>query len=104
MGIENAKRSTETRREPSFSIADFRSLAASGAHHSGDLLDLVRLDDVADLDVLVPVEADAALEALLDLGDVVLEAAQRADLALVDDAVVAQQPQLRVRGIVPSVT
>src|SRR6516225_9164611 len=63
-------------------------------HHSRDLLDLERLDHVADLHVLVAVEADAALEALLDLGDVVLEAPQRADLAFVDDAVVAQQAEL----------
>src|SRR5262249_3396782 len=59
-----------------------------------DLLDLERLDDVADLDVLVPVETDAALETLLDLGDVVLEPPERSDLALVDHAVVAQETQL----------
>src|SRR5262245_12893151 len=67
----------------------------SGVHHAGDLLDLEGLDDVADLDVLVPVEPDAALESLLDLRDVVLEAPQRTHLAFVDDAVVAQQAQLR---------
>src|SRR5262245_6214542 len=65
-------------------------------HPPGSLLDLEGLDDVADLDVLVPLEPDAALEALLDLGDVVLEAAQRPHLPLVDDAVVAEQPQLGV--------
>src|SRR5262249_21647419 len=63
--------------------------------YSADLLNLEGLDDVADLDVLVAVEPDAALEALLDLRDVVLEAAQRPDLPLVDHAVVAEQPQLR---------
>ena len=41
-------------------------------------------------------EADAALEPGLDLRDVVLEAAQRADLAFVDHDVVAEQPRLRV--------
>ena len=51
----------------------------------------VGLDDVARLDVLEPLEADAAVEAAAHLGDVVLEAAQRGDLAFVDDAVVAQQ-------------
>src|SRR5262249_13059045 len=67
----------------------------SGVHHAGDLLDLEGLDDVADLDVLVPVEPDAALESLLDLRDVVLEAPQRAHLALVDHAVVAEQSYRR---------
>ena len=40
--------------------------------------------------------ADAALEALRDLADVVLEAAQRAELALVDLDRVADQADLRV--------
>src|SRR5206468_8722957 len=57
---------------------------------------LVGLDDVAHLDVLVTVEPDAALEALLDLRDVVLEAPQRPDLAFIDHAVVAQQAKLRI--------
>src|SRR5216684_7922617 len=58
----------------------------------GQLLDLEGLDDVAVLDVLELLDADAALEALPNLGDIVLEVAQRADLSLQDDAVVAQQP------------
>src|SRR6516225_956910 len=62
----------------------------------GDLLDDERLDDVADTHVVEPIEADAALEAGLHLRDVVLEAAQRADLALEDDHVVTQQARLRV--------
>ena len=62
------------------------------------LLDDERFDDVADLDVVEPLEADAAFEARLHLGHVVLEAAQRADLAFVDDDVVAEQPRLRVAG------
>src|SRR5207248_1815923 len=56
------------------------------------------LDHVADLQVVVLVEADAALEAGLHLAHVVLEAAQRADLSLVDHDVVAQQARLRVAG------
>src|SRR3954465_7294673 len=40
----------------------------------GDALHGEDLDDVADLQVVVALEADAALEARLDLGDVVLEA------------------------------
>ena len=51
-------------------------------------------DDVADLDVVVLLEADAALEPGLDFRDVVLEAPQRADLALEDDDVVAEQTGL----------
>src|SRR5262245_4675747 len=61
-------------------------------------LDDKRFDDVADLDVVVLFEADAALEPRLHLGDVVLEAAERADLAFVDDHVVAEQARLRVAG------
>src|SRR6202142_4401892 len=63
---------------------------ASG-QRSRELLDDKRLDDVADLHVLIARDADAALEALLHLGRVVLEAAKRADLALVDDAAVADE-------------
>src|SRR6185503_13385819 len=56
------------------------------------------LDHVADLQVVVLLEADAALEAALHLADVVLEAAQRSDLAGEDDDVVAQQARLRLAG------
>src|SRR6187401_1761473 len=62
----------------------------------GDALHGEDLDDVADLQIVVALEADAALEARLDLGHVVLEAAQRAELALVDLDVVAQQAGLRL--------
>ena len=61
-----------------------------------DLLDLVRLDDVALLDVVEVLEPDTALVALHDLADVVLEAAQRRQLAVVDLHRVADQPHLRV--------
>src|SRR5690606_21278665 len=44
------------------------------------LLHLVRLDDVADLDVVVVTEADTALESFADLGDVILDPAQRRDV------------------------
>ena len=66
-----------------------------GARSSGeDRRDLFldeRLDDVARLEVLEAVETDAAVEAGAHLGGVVLEAAQRSDLALVDDPAVAHQ-------------
>src|ERR1700730_13411282 len=51
----------------------------------------IGLDEVAGFDVLETIEADAAVEPGAHLGDVVLEAPQRSDLAFVDDAVVAQQ-------------
>src|SRR5690606_13493499 len=40
---------------------------------------LVRLDHVTDLDVVEVLDADTALEPILDLVDVVLEATQRRD-------------------------
>src|SRR5712691_357103 len=60
-----------------------------------EFLDLERLDDVADLDVLEALDADAAFEALPHFGHVVLEVSQRADLAFVDHAVVPQQANVR---------
>src|SRR5690606_852476 len=62
--------------------------ASSGA---GDLADLVDLDQIAFLDVVVVGEAETALEALRDLPDVVLEATQRVDAAVVDDHAVPQE-------------
>src|SRR6266852_3303697 len=54
------------------------------------LLDLVGLDDVALLEVLVPVDPDAALESGQHFVDIVLEALETLDLALVDRFVVSQ--------------
>ena len=51
-----------------------------------DLARLVDLEDVAFLDVVEALEQDAALEALRDLADVVLEALELSDRRLVDDA------------------
>src|SRR5215218_5179872 len=70
-----------------------RSNRSRGGRHS---LHNEGFDDVADLDVVVLLEADAAFEPRLDLGHVVLEASQRADLAFVNDHVVAEQARLRV--------
>ena len=50
-----------------------------------DLFGAIAFDNVADLDVLVAVDTNAALVALLDRLDIVFEAAQRGNLALVDD-------------------
>src|SRR6266849_10545332 len=55
-------------------------------------------DHVPDLQVVEFVEADTALEAGLDLAHIILEAAERADLAGVDDDVVAEQACLRIAG------
>src|ERR1700760_3290776 len=65
-----------------------------------DLPLLVDLHRVALLDVRVVGEHDAALEAGEDLADVVVEAPQRADLAVVDDGAVADEAHLRAtRGL-----
>src|SRR6476646_2988620 len=70
-----------------------RSGRLAGCRHAfGD----EHFDDVAHLEVVVLVEADAALEPGLDFRDVVLEAAERSNLALVDDDVVAHQAGLGV--------
>src|SRR5512139_1689445 len=53
--------------------------------------DAERLDHVADLEIIVVLEAYAALEAGLDFADVVLEPAQRADAALEDLDAVADE-------------
>src|SRR5712671_3068061 len=59
---------------------------------AGDFLDLEALDHVADLDVLIILEGHAAFVAFAHLADLVLEAFQRLQGALVNDDVVAQQP------------
>src|SRR5262249_28543571 len=60
-----------------------------------DRLDLVHLDDVAVLDVVVPLDADTALVPGSDLTHVVFEAAEARHLAFVDDPVVAEKPYER---------
>src|SRR6186997_562476 len=59
-----------------------------------DLAHLVGLEDVAFLHVVEAIEQDAALEPLLDLADVVLEALELGDRALLDDRAVANYPHL----------
>src|SRR6059058_3056519 len=57
------------------------------------LADLEGLDDVLDLDVVERPQADTALVAVADLGDVVLEAPQRLHGEVVgDDGAVTDQP------------
>src|SRR5215468_5153371 len=63
---------------------------------------LERLDDVVDLDVVEAAQRDAALEALTDLGGVILEPAQRRDRrVLVNDGTVPDNPGL---GVAPDET
>src|SRR5438874_7585579 len=58
-------------------------------------LDDVALDDVADLDVVLVLEDDAALESDGDLTSVVLHAPERPDLAVVDRGPPTEEPCLR---------
>src|SRR5215208_5706221 len=62
----------------------------NGLGRDGDALHRKDFDHVADLQVVVILQADAALEAGLDLAHVVLEAPQRADLAFEHHHVVTQ--------------
>src|SRR6478609_7769275 len=73
--------------------------ARSGAR---DLLHLEGFDDVALLDVVEPLQDETALEALADLGGVVLLALQRCQVQAVrDDVAVADQAHL---GVAPDDT
>src|SRR5580658_4051002 len=57
-------------------------------------LDLVALDDVLLLDVVVAIEADAALEALGDVLHVLLEALERRQLSVPQDGAVSKEARL----------
>src|SRR6185369_854711 len=59
----------------------------------GDLLLAVRLDNVGFAEVGVAVEEDAALGASIDLSDLLLDPAQRGDLAVPEDPIVALHPR-----------
>src|SRR5206468_7935752 len=64
----------------------------------GDPFHREHLDDVADLDVVEPFEADATLEASLHFADIVLEPSQRPNLPFVDHDVVANETGVGVAG------
>src|SRR5688572_24496900 len=77
--------------------------ANSALQRSGDFLDLEELQLVALVDVVVVLDAEAALEAFLDLAHVVLEALEAVELPGEHHHVVAQQahtrpPAHRARG------
>src|SRR5581483_8205977 len=72
--------------------------AAAFLQLSGFLDDLVGFDDVVGLHFVPARDHHAALVAVLDLADVVLEPAQAADLALVDLHRVADDPEVGFAG------
>ena len=84
---------TKTRKKYSL-----RVFVSSWLCRDRDSLHREYLDDVADLEVVELVEADAALEPGLHLARVVLESPQRSDLAFVDDDVVSEEACLGVAG------
>src|SRR2546430_10034473 len=76
-----------------------RPLAAiPPVERAGDLLDAIRFDQVADLDVVEVLDADAALEALPHLAHVVLEALEGGDRALVHLHAVADRKSTRLNS------
>src|SRR5712664_4915989 len=90
-------------RPPAAAAEPLRSAAPpSGRRLSGqarpDRFQLVRLDDVAFLEVVEVLDADAALEALVDFLHVVLEAPERGDLAGEDGLRVALHAHVRGAG------
>src|SRR4051794_19811547 len=69
----------------------------TGPSGPGLLAQLERLDDIAELDVVEVGQRQTTLEALADLGSVVLEPLERRQFAVVEhDRAVAQQPHLGV--------
>ena len=69
-----------------------------------DLFHNVRFNDIADLDVVVLFEAQAALVALRDFLDGVLEALERGEVTLVDEMPSRTIRTSHARWILPSVT
>ena len=67
-------------------------------------LGLESLEDVAFLHVVEALEEDAALEPLLHLADVVLEALEARDRRLVDDGPLADDADRALRRMTPLVT
>src|SRR5919108_2290185 len=68
---------------------------AVGQLGANDLATFVDLEHVAFLHVVEVLEQDAALETLLHLADVVLEAAQLPDSGVVDDRALAEYAHVR---------
>src|SRR6266850_240985 len=70
----------------------------SGAEEPGDLLDAIGLDEVADLDVVEILDADAALEALAHFAYVFFEPLERRERAVVHLDAVADDPHAAGAG------
>src|SRR5512143_1943953 len=71
---------TRSARRFSFAIAD--SACRRGLERARDFLGAIALDDVADLDVVEVLDANAALEAFAHLAHVVLKALERGNRAV----------------------
>src|ERR1700688_4424385 len=68
---------------------------ARRSQRAADLLDVVALDDVAGPHVVIVLERHAAFLPGLDLSDLVLEALERRQLALMNDHTVANEAHVR---------
>ena len=79
---------------PRLLLLPLRRGTGSRKRHSLDFLDHENLDHVTFLDIVVVNKTDATLEALLHLGDVLLESAQAPQLSFVDDDVVTKEPRI----------
>src|SRR3954453_13458919 len=80
--------------EASKPLARHPAGAGAGGERPLDLLHPERLDPVADLEVVVVLDADAALESLAHFPDVVLEALEAGERAGVHRASIADDPRL----------
>src|ERR1700733_1360819 len=90
------RKAAERTRRPLRSLGGELRRRRRSVQRGCHFFDLVGLDDVADLDVVVVLEADAALVPGGDLTRIFLEATQRRELADVDLHRVADQSHLRV--------
>src|SRR5580693_7639537 len=79
-----------------YSVTPYRRCSGAGnaLQSTRHFLDFKTLDDVAHLDIVIILESHAALVALIDLADFVLETLQGLQRAFVNDDVIAQQSDL----------
>src|SRR5262245_3115469 len=91
-GIQNAKFKMQTMHAAGESAFTFCILNFELRRSDLHSLHREHFNDIAHLDVVEALEADAAFKAGFDLADVVFEAAQRGNLPFEDDHVVAQKP------------
>src|SRR5438270_1084096 len=92
MGSGHGVSCSETRASrPRFQMIMVSQKQRSLLKRALDLLDAVALDDVAGAHILIVLERHAAFLPSLDLANLVLEALQRRQLALVHDDIVADE-------------